>query len=288
MPTVNAEIKRLLRHKDQKILDGQTAIGLILANLRKQVLAELNTVSGEGYAVYQLQQNRAMLERAMLEFEVLASREIGNQLGIAWNAGGDLLSQAAAVGELRIGMTYLPQAQLQVLKDASFYRIKSLSNAAWDKINGELVMGMLGQKTPQQVTQAIAGSLDSPGVFKSIELRAETITKLEMGRAYSAATHLSIKQAAASVPGLQKEWWHAGHPKRPRINHVRLHGQRKPVDQPFIVGSVIIDHPRDPKAPLSEVIGCGCDLVPWHPDWDKQSLPKPGLIDNRDIRSRPS
>ncbi len=286
MPSVNAEIKRLLRSKDQKILDGQSAIGLILANLRKQVLAEMGMVTGGSYAAYQLQQNRTMLERALHEFEAAATREIGSQLELAWNAGGDLLSAAVAAGPLQIGQTYLPQAQLQVLKEASFYRIKSLSNAAWDKINGELVMGMLGQKTPQQVTQAIAGSLDSPGVFKSLAARAETITKLEMGRAYSTATHLSIEQAAASVPGLRKEWWHAGNPKIPRHNHVRLHGQRKPVDQPFVVGSVIINYPRDPKAPLSEVIGCGCDLVPWHPDWNKQSLPKPGLIDQRSLLSR--
>ncbi|MCF6265238.1 MAG: phage head morphogenesis protein [Desulfuromusa sp.] len=271
MATVTAKIKQLLAQKDQQILTGTAAVRSVLAQLRKQVLDELQMTVGDSYTVYHLKQNKAMLERALAEFKTTAEREVTNQLNLVWQSGGELLVDAAYAGEVYLGMQILPQTTLETLADFAFSRIDSLSNAAWNKVRAELTLGVLGQKTPHQVTQAIAGSLDGPGVFKSLELRAETIVKTEMGRTYSTATMEGIKQAAKSVPELQKEWWHAGHPKKPRINHLRLHGQRQPVDKPFLLGGLIIDYPRSPGAPIQEVIGCGCEVVPWHPDWDKES-----------------
>ncbi len=101
------------------------------------------------------------------------------------------------------------------------------------------------------------------------------IAKTEMGRAYSTATHEGMKQAARSVPELKKQWWHAGHPARPRMNHLALHGQVRPVNEPFVIGSLSIDYPRASTAPVSEVIRCGCDHVPWHEQWGREfySLP---------------
>ncbi|MBE0596844.1 MAG: hypothetical protein IH614_06230 [Desulfuromonadales bacterium] len=112
-------------------------------------------------------------------------------------------------------------------------------------------------------------------MFKSLEERAETITKLEMGRTFSQAQQAGMKAAAETVPQLQKQWWHAGHPKRPRLNHLAMHGQTQPVDKPFLLGSLSMMFPRDPKAPISETINCGCEHVPWMEAWgkDKKALP---------------
>ncbi|MBC8018603.1 MAG: hypothetical protein H7X83_08810, partial [Verrucomicrobia bacterium] len=126
------------------------------------------------------------------------------------------------------------------------------------------------QKTPQEIAGAIAGTLERPGVFKGIAERAEVITKTELGRTFSMAAQKSFESAADTLPGLQKMWLHAGHPKSPRISHLGLNGSIKEVNQPFLVGSVIMMHPRDPKAPISEIINCGCMHVPYMAEWGKK------------------
>jgi hypothetical protein len=272
MPTVTEEIQRLLRAKDQKVLDGVAAVKGLLIEVQKQILEELRSVSGESYAAYHLKQNLASIERHLQNFEAAAGRELTNLLDGAWDAGGDLpLSAARAGGLISSSFGYVPTSVLQSVKDFAVYKIRGLSAAAFDRIRGELTLGILGQKTPHQVTQAIAGTLESPGVFRSIEERAGVIAQTEMGRAFSQATQLGMEQAAASVEGLKKQWWHAGHPKRPRRNHLALHGQIQPVDKPFLLGSLSIRFPRDPQAPASEVIRCGCEHVPWHESWGKDN-----------------
>ena len=272
MATVTAEIQRLLKAKEQKILDGTVAIKGLLTEVQKQIVAELAAVSGDSYAAYHLKQNLASIERYLQGFESSAQTELGKLIDEAWELGGDLPFQAAVAGGLSTtAFGHIPGTLLESFKDFSAHKISGVSSAAFDRIRGELSLGILGQKTPHQVTQAIAGTLQSPGVFKSIGERAEIITQVEMGRAYSQASQLGMEQAASSVPALKKQWWHAGHPKMPRQNHLKLHGQIQPVGQKFLLGSLAIMFPRDPKAPASEVIRCGCDMVPWHDAWGRDN-----------------
>ncbi len=269
MASVTQEIKRLLRQKDRKIVDGAAAVRGLLTEVKRQIVEELRSVDSESYTAFHLKQNLASIERHLADFETAATGKLGGLIDDAWEAGADLLPTATQGSGLFFAFGHIPETLLQVMKEFTFQKISGLSSAAFDKVRGELSLGLLGQKTPWEVTQAIAGTLKKPGIFKSLEARAETITKVEMGRAYSAATNESIKQAAATVPELMKQWWHAGHPKQPRENHLKLDGQTQPADQPFVIGSLMIDYPRDPKAPAQEVINCGCELAPWHPAWGK-------------------
>jgi len=268
MSAVSAEVLRLLKLKDQKILDGQAAVAALLAEAKRQILDELLSVAGDSYSAAALRQNLASIEKALQTFESAAGRELTGQLAGAWDLGEDLPSAAArAAGQLGMSARMVPQALLRTLQDFSAHKISGLAADAFTKIRGELTLGILGQKTPHQVYSAIVGALESPGIFPSIEARARVIALTEMGRAYSAASQLGMEEAAGSVPGLQKQWWHAGHPRRPRQNHLLLHGQVQPVNKPFLIGSVALMYPRDPKAPAREVIACGCVHVPYHPDW---------------------
>lgn len=276
--SVTAEISRLLKAKEQKLLDGTLAIKGLLSEVQKQILAELAAVSGDSYTAMNLRQNLASIERYLQGFESSAQGELGKLIDDAWQLGGDLPFEAArAGGLLATGFGHIPGTVLETLKDLSTYRISGLSGAAFDKIRGELSLGILGQKTPHQVTQAIAGTLQSPGVFRSIAERAEIITGVEMGRAYSQATELGMAQAQSSVPALKKQWWHAGHPKQPRQNHLKLHGQVQPIGQKFLLGSLAMMFPRDPAAPASEVIRCGCDHVPYLEVWAERDKGFPKL-----------
>ena len=84
---------------------------------------------------------------------------------------------------------------------------------------------------------------------------------------YSQATQIRLMQAAENVEGMEKEWIHAGHPKKARPSHLAADGQHVPANEPFIIGGIKMQFPHDPAAPLNETIGCGCDHAPWHAGW---------------------
>lgn len=76
---------------------------------------------------------------------------------------------------------------LDALKDYSNGYLEKLFGDTWFQIKGEINLGMLGAKTPQDVAKAIGMTIDK-GKFANIALRAETITQTEMGRIFSTAT----------------------------------------------------------------------------------------------------
>ena len=95
------------------------------------------------------------------------------------------------------------------------------------------------------------------------------ITGLEMGRAFSIATQTSLEAAAETLPDLQRMWLHAGHPRMPRQVHLLMHGQTRGMKNPFYQstdGGAVM-YPRDPQAPIKEVIRCGCDHIPYMERW---------------------
>ena len=273
MATVSAELKRLLAEKDRKILTGEAALRGMLAEVKRQIVAELQQVGGS-YTALMLRQNLASVERYLAAFESSGSAEMSRLLDAAWESGVGLVPAAVRAGGMHVAFAHIPGTVLQTMKEYSFHKISGLASDTFTKVRGELSLGILGQKTPHDVVHAISGSIDSPGIFGTLEARAEVIAGTEMGRAYSTATQTGMRQAVGAVPGLKKQWWHAGHPKRPRMIHLSLHGQVRPVDEPFVIGSLAMMHPRDSNAPASEVIKCGCDHVPWHEAWGiDQALP---------------
>ncbi|WP_028318954.1 hypothetical protein [Desulfobulbus elongatus] len=267
MASVSAEILRLLKAKDRKIVSGEEALRGLMADVRRQVLDQLRRATGGSYTALLLKQQLTDIERYLSAFESAAGLEMSSLLDAAWDMGGGLVPAAVRAGGMHVAFAHIPGTVLQVLKDYSFHKISGLAADAFTRIRGVLSLGILGQQTPHEVVQAIAGNLVSPGVFNSLEDRAEVIAGVEMGRAYSTATQESMRTASGSVSGLKKQWWHAGHPKRPRLNHLNLHGQVRPVNEPFTIGSLAMMYPRDPNAPASEVIRCGCDHVPYHEEW---------------------
>ena len=269
---VTAEIKRLLDARARRVIDGQAMIAGLLEELRRQIVDELLAVPEGSYAAYGLKQKLASIEQHIGRFSGQAGSALAGLVRGAWDDGEDLvLGVGRAVG-LYTAFGHVSTALLETLQEFAVHKIADVGASAFAQVRAEITLGVLGQKTPWEVAQAIAGEIkDSPiptiagrPVFKSVAERAEVITGVEMGRAFSQASQLAMEQAAKNVPGLKKQWWHAGHPKQPRVSHLALHGQIKPVDKPFMVGTLTMMFPRDPKAPASEVIRCGCEVVPWH------------------------
>lgn len=260
-------IKKVLKEKDAGILTGTEAVNGILKELQKQVQDGLGQAALGSWDAYSMKNLLNAIERQVANFDSAAKKEVGSQLDNAWTLGEKIVEDPLKTMPGIYAGFNISTSSLTALKDFSFHKIEGLSSDAWYKIKGELSLGILGGKTPAEVAAAIGKNLTDPSIFSSIAARAETITKTEMGRVFSTATQLRLEEAAQYVDGLEKQWIHAGHPKAARPYHVAASGQHVPVDQPFLIGNIPMMFPRDPKAPISEVIHCGCDHVPWHESW---------------------
>jgi hypothetical protein len=272
---VTSKIKAILADRDKEILSGQEAVAKILEETRRQILLELATLPGDGWSAHFLQQSLSAINARLNTWETATGRELGGRLSSTWESGAELLPTAMDAAGIRVSSFGISSTILDSLKEFAFGRISAVKGDLFNKIRGELTLGVIGQKTPQEVTRALMGDLaDKPipigkwgkPVFKSVEERAQVITGTEMGRAFSLATQKSMDDAVDSVPELKKMWLHAGHPGVPRAIHLALHGQVRDMDRPFYSADGIrIMYPRDPNAPIKEVIRCGCTHIPYHP-----------------------
>jgi len=266
MATVNSEITRILRDKDRMVKSGAKAMLDILKELQKQTLDKLGRAAITEWDAYHLKQMLDSIESQVANFSAKARAEANGLLEESWGMGRNLVDVPLAQAGIYTGFR-LSTSVLDTLKDFTFHKIEGLSDAAWDKIRGELTLGVMGGKTPQEVAVAIGKNLKDPSIFGTIARRAEVITKTEMGRVFSTAAELRMEEAADHVDGLEKQWCHVGHPKVPRPSHLAADGDHVPVDEPFNIGGVKMMYPRDPAAPIEETINCGCDHVPFHARW---------------------
>lgn len=162
----------------------------------------------------------------------------------------------------------LPRSTLAIAHSFSADLITEVTSVLRRRINAELQQGLVRMKSPYEVMQAIGEDLPDSSVFNTVELRAETIVRTEMGRAYSMAAQVRQQQASRVVPGMKKQWRWSG---RGRINHAAVHGQIRDVDQPFDVPgrrhvpAAQLMYPRDPAAPAGQSINCGCQSLPYIP-----------------------
>jgi len=270
--SVTSKIKSILATQKRDEALGVDRVLALLAEVKTQIIGELATAQAGSYSAYHLKSSLNSIERHLSDWQSAATRELGAGLGASWTAGAGLLTEAATAAGVQTGSYWISTHLLDSLKDFAFGRISAVGGDAFNKIKGELTMGILGQKTPQEVAARIAGNLGGRSIFKSIAERSEVITGLEMGRAFSMGTQLSMEKAADTLPELKRMWLHAGHPGAPRAIHLALHGQVRGMDKPFYKtaeGSKVM-YPRDPKAPVKEVIRCGCTHTPWMPQFGEQ------------------
>lgn len=265
---VTSEIKQYLKEKNISIENGRKAMLSIMNDLHKQTMNELGLAALGSWDSYYLKKLLDTLEDRMAEYAGKTTTEMSGLLDSAWDKGTALVDAAFRAGELSVGGFRISTSALDALKDYSNGYLEKLFGDTWFQIKGEINLGILGAKTPQEVAKAIGMTIDK-GKFANIALRAETITQTEMGRIFSTATQSRMAEAAAYVEGLEKQWIHAGHPHMPRVSHVAAHGQHVPVNKPFMVGGIPIMHPRHAAAPIAEVIHCGCDHVPWKVEWER-------------------
>lgn len=187
----------------------------------------------------------------------------------AWEIGVATVDKpltAAGIG-ITANLPAIDTRQLMAMRTFMTDRIKDVGVAGARQINSELGLVMIGAQGPSDAITHISEILGDPS-----RVRATTIVRTELGRAYAVAAQERLMQAGEKLPGLKKQWRRSGK-IHSRLSHDAADGQIVDKDKPFVVygkSGLVVEmmHPHDPTAPASETINCGCVALPFMASWD--------------------
>jgi len=235
----DAEVKKIIR---------------LLNNARKEVAA---TVASTDWQAYYLPQMKSAVERAMQEFGAQYGMDLREAQRSFWEQGIDRVDLPIREIGIYTAIPEIDTTALSILQGFSADLVDGLTKDAIKKINQELTLGIMGQKSPYEVMGAVGRNLKDKSVFKSIAARAETIVRTEAGRVLETAGQARKESAAKVVPGLMKEWYYGHSPKFPRLDHMIAAGQKRKVSEPYNVGGEELMYPKDPRGSAKNTINCG-------------------------------
>lgn len=220
------------------------------------------------YRRWQLTELQRQVARILATINAPASDLVGAGLAASWEAGAALIDAPllAAGVDLSASLVALDMRNLVAMQSFATDRIKDVSARVANRINDQLGRTMMGLQTPWEAAEKVSGLIQEGGMR-----RANTIVRDNLGRAYSVATQQRQEQAAAVVPGMQKQWRRSGK-LHSRYEHDAIDGQVQDVDKPFLLpNGVTLMHPRDPAGPIGETINCGCTSLPFMAHWPKST-----------------
>lgn len=262
-----AELAQRLRERARLLLTGETQVLQALAGARAQVLETLAGLPAD-WQQWQLSRLLGQIEDVLTGATNNAGALFAMRMQDAWQQGEDLVDKplAAAGRGVEMRLAALDVGVLKQMRAFGVLRLKDVGSEAARKIGHQLGLVTIGAQTPFaaiKAVQALLGS-DSPR-------RATTIVRTEVSRAFAVASHERLMQAAALVPGMQKQWRRSGK-IHSRWSHDLVDGQVVDADKPFKVpnpggGFDLMQHPHDPKAPPEQVICCGCIALPYIRGW---------------------
>jgi hypothetical protein len=236
----------------------------LLKELRKEVALQIVDSEWKTHYVPQL---KDAVEKAASRFQRQYQARVSDAEVNLWKAGIDQVDWPLSYVGIQAGATEISRTALEIVQGYSADLITNLSRDAAAKINAEISMGILGGKTPWEVMQAIGRNLDDPSVFKTIAVRAETITRTELARVNSLAREARIRGVVEANPKMV--WlkkWISSKKAHSRPHHALLNGTTVGVERNFPGG---IPYPHAPGLPAKEVINCGCSHVLTLADWEQ-------------------
>jgi hypothetical protein len=246
----NAEVKKVIT---------------LLADARKDVAA---TVASTEWQAYRLPEFKNAIDRALQQFGDRYGVDLREAQRSFWEDGINIVDAPLREVGVYAAFPAIDTTVLGIMQGYGADLVKGLTRDAALRINTEITMGLMGQKTPFEVMEAVGRNLKDKSIFTSIAARAETITRTEAGRVLEAASQARLMEAGKLVPGLQKQWFHGQNVRMPRPSHLAAVGQIRDVDKPFDVGGEKLMYPRDPAGSAKNTINCSCYTVPYMAGWE--------------------
>ncbi len=262
-----AALRERLAERAHNLLATDQRVVALLHAAQTQIVQQLATQPAD-WQQWQLTRLRDQIETILAAAGQQAGAAVDAGLRQAWQQGEDLVDKplaAAGMGvEMRLGA--LDARVLAAMRTFAVERLNNVATEAMGKIGQQLGLVTIGGITPFQAIKAVQALLgsDSPR-------RATAIVRTEVSRAFAVASQERLVQAAALVPGMQKQWRRSGK-IHSRWTHDLMDGQVVDADKPFKVpnpggGINLMQCPHDPKAPPEQVISCGCIALPYIKSW---------------------
>lgn len=247
----------------------------MMRELRRNVGAKI--ITAEDWSPAKLASIRAGIDDVIAQFQAQLDAEVRTAFQATLTAGGESVTKPLE----KIGVSgvfFQPStAQVNVMLDFSARLVQDIKEELRSKIDQQVRLAVLGNKSPFQTMKDITRALyNAPKsrvptgkeIVGGIAGRAEKVLRTEMQRALNLATHSQQLETAKRVPGLTKSWV-ATADTRTRPTHLTAHIRYK--DNPilvadfFIVGTSRLMYPGDPNGPPEETIYCRCRQVTHHP-----------------------
>ncbi len=174
--------------------------------------------------------------------------------------GIQLVDKVVKGGDILVGVPYLSEQKLELLKKYNAELVKGITDTARQRISQQIDLAVLGQKPQQEIINEIGRNLKDASVFGTIAKRAEIIHRTEVNRIQEIATNDRMKQVADQVPDLSKMWLHST-VGIPRPGHLALNRVVVRAREKFLlIGTdgipYSVEAPLDPVLPVSEVANC--------------------------------
>ena len=233
----------------------------LLKKAQANIAAELKAAPSD-FQSWHLANLNQSIDATLAEIGTEMSEAGSARIEAAHQAGVSLIDEPIRAGGINIAAVLQSPDTRQLAAMRTFFtdKLKDVSREAAAKIKSQLGLSIVGtQTTGDAVTQV-------QGILRSSRSRAITITRTEIGRAYSTAAQERMSQAKEVVPGLKKQWRRSGK-IHSRLQHDLTDGQIRDVDKPFNVGGIELMIPRDPNGPAKETINCGCLSLPYMEHW---------------------
>lgn len=253
-----------LRQIDQ-LKAGQTKEFVSLVNkMREQVVLAI-AESGEVNALSS-PQIKQRIEEISKSFDEKFQNLLTDNERKVFVKSLQVVDKTVTAGGLSVGVPYLSEQKLEVLKSYNAELITGITNEARKRVAQEIDLAVLGQKSASEVIEAIGRNLKDPSVFGTIAKRAEIIHRTEVNRIQEISTADRMKQVATQIPDLSKQWIHSN-VGIPRAGHLALNGMIVKATEKFTLlggdGKIyMINAPLDPLLPVEEVANCRCKAVP--------------------------
>ena len=261
------KLKQVLREVDHLESDSLKQVMAFLREARERIASSL--ASSTGFDALHLQTIKREIEAVVGELQSKYAAYFDKQIAKAWQTGTDIVElPLRQVGiDVASSLAAVSREQLEVLRGFSADLVKDIAQTGLKKINSEIQLGILGQKSINEVMKGVGRSLTSPGVFQSIAVRAEIVTRTELNRVVNMATGRRVVALGKELPGLTKYWDHTTD-SRTRASHEAVGietnpdfgGTPIPFDQDFVVGGQRARGPHDPRLTAAEAIQCRCRL----------------------------
>ena len=226
---------------------------------------------------FRLSSLRASVDDIIAQFESQLNRDLAGSLTGVSEIGVVSVAEPLDVIGLNVSsFNVISPQQVNIALDFSADLVQNITDDLRGKINTELRLATLAEKSPFQAmkditdklgvkaTDGIWGTRNRPEVVKGVAARAETIVRTEMTRIHNLAQNTTQQQAASIIPGLLKRWI-ATPDRRTRKTHRNAHKryfkEPIPIDEPFRVGNSDLMFPGDPRGEAKETVNCRCTMA---------------------------